>query len=235
MKLNVIAVLALAGLPVGLSHGALILTTSNEVGSGGASFTPSYQASSTDLINGKTASASSTASAFQSQGSTGLSALTDGLIPTLGAPGAATHPGLATANTGSSVTYSLGGATDITSVSLFGAWTDNLHDRSRFTLAYTTSATLFGASFVTIGSWQFDPVVGNGLQSATKATVTDNGGLPIGPRARFLRVTFPGQENAYGGYSEIDVVGTASAPIPEPTSLGLLGLGALALIGKRRR
>ena len=235
MKLNVFAVLALGGLPGGLSHGALILTTSNEIGTGGASFTPTYQASSTDVINGRTASASTTASAFQTAGSTGLSALTDGIIPTLGAPGAAANPGLATGTTGASVTYSLGGATDVTSVSVFGAWTDNTHDRSRFALAYTTSATLFGAAFVNLGSWQFNPVVGSGLQSATKATVSDDGGLPIGPRARFLRITFPGQENTYGGYSEIDVVGTASAPIPEPTSVGLFGLGVLALIAKRRR
>ncbi len=48
-----------------------------------------------------------------------------------------------------------------------------------------------------------------------------------------VQFSFPSTQNGYVGYRELDVLGTASTP--EPASLGLLGLGGLSFLARRRR
>jgi hypothetical protein len=220
---------------------AVTVTTDSQAApaAGGASFTPTYTPSSTDLINGLTPSASSGDFALELAG--GLPALTDGVYGTITQPGGApdrTHGAFATAgNTaGTTVTYTLNTAAsplgyDINSIVVYGGWNDNGRDQQLYQVLYSTTAN--PTNFINLASANFNPTVPADTQSATRTTIADPTAGRLATNVAALRFNFLNPENGYTGYAEIDVLG--SATVPEPAGLALLGLGATALLARRRR
>jgi hypothetical protein len=222
------------------SSAAPVVTTDSQAApaAGGASFTPTYAPSSTDLINGRTPSASNGDFALELAG--GLPVLTDGAYGTITQPGGApdrTHGAFATAgNTaGTSVTYALDTAAhplgyDLSSIVVYGGWNDSGRDQQLYQVLYSTTAN--PTNFVNLASADFNPNVPADTQSATRSTITDTTGrLATGVAA--LRFNFLSPENGYTGYAEIDVLG--SATVPEPAGCALLCIGAAALMARRVR
>ena len=188
--------------------------------------------STTDLINGLSPSAS--AGNFTVEESGGLPALTDGSFGVIdrGATTAARNIRFAVGGSGAgtSVTYTLPTPSNITSIEGIGGWQDNGRDQQAYSLEYSTAAA--PATFIPIGSVNFNPTGTAGNPVAVRVRFTDDAGNLASNVSNF-RVNFTqGVENTYTGYAEFDVFGT---PVPEPTALGLLAAGAVGLLARRRR
>jgi hypothetical protein len=244
MRLNNLVVCLLVSFTWALSSrssAAPVVTTDAQAApaAGGASFTPTYTPSSSDLINGLAPSASNGDFALELGG--GLPALTDGTYGTITQPGGApdrTHAAFATAgNTaGTSVTYTLNTAAnplgfDVNSIVVYGGWNDNGRDQQMYQVLYSTTAN--PTSFINLASANFNPTVPADTQSATRTTIADPTAGRLATGVAALRFDFLTPENGYTGYAEIDVLG--SATVPEPAGLALLGLGATALLARRSR
>ena len=78
------------------------------------------------------------------------------------------------------------------------------------------------------GTFNYSPATTEG--GSAQSTVTDNAGGFLASGVNFVR--FQARDNGNGVFRELDVNGS---PVPEPTSLGLLGAGALGLLARRRR
>jgi hypothetical protein len=220
---------------------ALQVITDFQVGSGGASFTPTYTPSSTDLINGQLPSSSAGDFTFELSG--GLPVLTNGTYGTITQPGGApdrTHGAFAVAGggsgTGTFVQYNLNTAAsplgyNLTAIDVFGGWNDNGRDQQAYTVQYSTVAN--PGVFINLQSVSFNPTVGADLQTANRATINDSLGGFIATGVAAIRVNFdPATENGYSGYAEIDVIGAA---VPEPATAGIIAVGAAAFLARRRR
>ena len=66
-----------------------------------------------------------------------------------------------------------------------------------------------------------------------KASLFNAGGAALATGVVGVRFNFANVQNGFVGYRELHVLG--SAVVPEPASMLLFGLGALALAGARRR
>jgi hypothetical protein len=134
------------------------------------------------------------------------------------------------------VTYALNlGASpqgyNLTGIDTYGGWNDQGRDQQLYTVAYSTVAD--PGTFIDITSVNFNPTAG-GDPSASQVSITDTTGT-LASNVGAVRFTFnqPAEpENGYTGYVELDVFGT---PVPEPTVLGVLAVGALGLLGRRRK
>ena len=224
---------------------AVSVTTNAEAAPapGGASFTPSYVVSSTDLINGRLPTAS--AGLFDLELGGGLPVLTDGAYGTITQPGGApdrSHAALATVGGGSGsgqfVTYTLDTAASplgfaIQRIDLYGGWNDSGRDQQFFALSYSTVNN--PGTFIPLATGNFNPAVPADTQSATRLTVTENALPNLASGVGAIRFDFagtPGPENGYVGYAELDVLGTAI--VPEPAG-AVMGAGAAGLLLARRR
>ena len=149
------------------SHGAVVVSTNNEVGPGGvgSTMTPSYIPSSVDLITGLVPSASGGDFAA-TEISGGIPVLNDGIFGTITEPGGApdrTHLifglGGGGGGTGTFVTYTLDTSVnslgyDINSIAVYGGWNDNGRDQQLYTAAYS----LVGSStFIDLPLVDFNP------------------------------------------------------------------------------
>jgi hypothetical protein len=84
--------------------------------------------------------------------------------------------------------------------------------------------------FTSLGTYTYDP----GNLNDGRITLTDNAG-PIATGVDAVRFSFLNTGQTFStGYSEVDVFGSAIAVVPEPASLGLLSLAALAFTRRRR-
>jgi len=206
------------------------------------SWTPSYIVSTSDLING-TMPASSVGN-FALEVGGGLPVLTNGAygtitrVPVAGTP--EPHPAFATAGnlngSGSSATYNLNLTAsplgyNISQIDVYGGWNDAGRDQQRYDVLYSTVAS--PATFIPLTSVDYQPANPTNVQSATLVRITDNAlpNLATGVAAILFDFS-PPVENGHTGYAEIDIIGT---PVPEPTTIGLLGLGCLGLLARRRR
>jgi hypothetical protein len=218
--------------PGAIASGAPSIATSGETGTG--PFTPSYSPSGTDLINGTSPSAQS--GNFSEEAAGGVAVLTDGTFGTISGGNPGNNTLFATAGTGEQVTYSLNLAASplgylITGINTYGGWNDSGRDQQLYTVAFSTVAN--PGVFVDYTSVNFNPAAA-GDPSATRVQITDTTGV-LANNVAAIRLTFdqPGApENGYTGYTEVDVFGRA---VPEPTALGLIGLGAAGLLARRRR
>jgi hypothetical protein len=240
LPIHVSCVAALSALILGsLAQASPVIDTNSQAAAAPntPSFTPTYTVSSTDLINGRTPSASNGDFALELAG--GLPVLTNGTFGTITEPGGAvdrTHGAFATAgNTaGTTVTYTLNTAasplgSNLNSIAVYGGWNDSGRDQQNYQVLYSTVQN--PTNFINLTTVNFNPTVPDNTQSASRTIITDTTGLlAIGVGA--LQFNFLNPENGYTGYAEIDVLG---APTPEPTGCTLLCVGAAALMARRRR
>jgi hypothetical protein len=218
--------------PAAMASGAPTIATNSETGVG--PFTPTYTPSGTDLINGTSPSAQT--GNFSEEASGGVAVLTNGTSGTISGGNPGVNTLFATAGTGEQVTYSLNLAASpqgylITGIDAYGGWNDSGRDQQLYTVAFSTVAN--PGVFVNYTSINFNPAAA-GDPSATRVQITDTMGV-LASNVAAIRFTFdqPGApENGYTGYTEVDVFGR---PVPEPTALGLIALGAAGLFARRRR
>lgn len=223
-----------------LGHAAVVITDF-QVGPGGpgSNFTPTYDVSETDLINGLTPAVAD--GDFSVELSGGIPVLTDGTYGTITEPGGAvdrTHPAFGVAGggsgTGTALVYNLAPSPfgyNISSVWVYGGWNDNGRDAQNYTFSYSVVGD---PAFTTVTTVSFNPTVGIDLQTANRSIVLDSNQPFLGVNVDAVRFDFPeGAENGYTGYAELDVIGTAA--IPEPDVAWLAMAGSLALVAHRRR
>ncbi len=220
-----------------------IVATDNQVGptspnnDAAVSWTPTYDPINTanDVLLNQSPSAQS--GNFTLESSSGVPILTDGLFGAINGLGNdATHFNWATvgnnAGSGSSLTYAFA-PTQLTRLVTYGGWNDNGRDQQDYAVSYSTDG---GATFLPLGSVDFNPSVANNTPSADRVTFTDDSGLLAGGALiDELQFNFAqgDVENGYVGLAEIAAYSPVA--VPEPASVMLLGLGAVGLIAATRR
>lgn len=116
---------------------------------------------------------------------------------------------------------------NIDQIDLYSNWGSGQgRDEIRVTIAFSlvTTPTLFDQVLVTNEAYN-PPNETQGKMSITDIDATGIAGV---------RFDWPsGQENNAVGYSELDVIGSAT-PVPEPSSTLLIGLASLALLRRRK-
>lgn len=244
MKTSITLLIAGTLLP-GVASAAVVVATGFQ-NNGTTNLAHTYVVSSTDLLNGLTASASTTypgdaaamppinPGSFTNEGSGGLPVLTNGLFaPITRSPDPNfDRSGFATGGPrgGTSVTYTLAMAASIASIDVYGGWQDGGRDHQSYTVLYA----LAGAPtiFIPLETVNFNPTVTvGGTPVATKTTISEDTTGILAANVIALRFDFTNTtQNNYSGYSEIDVFA-----VPEPSSVLLGGLGLLGLVIRRRR
>lgn len=180
-----------------------------------------------DLLQTNLASVTSTGD-FAKEGAGGVPILNNGAF-SIGGGNPADNSQLATGENGASVTFTLDTSVnalgyDVTSIEGYGGWNDGGRDRQLYSVYYS----LVGSpDFIFLGTVDDQPAAANEPSAIQAIFTTALTGVDA-VRFDFLA----GQENGYAGYGEFDVVG--SPAVPEPASLGLLALGALMLVRRRR-
>lgn len=164
-------------------------------------------------------------------GEAGLTELTDGLHG-----GAFT--GWTTVTVGASVTYDLGVGTgfgwDLDTVRSISAFGVASLANQEFTFEYETVS---GGGFSTLGT--FGPVDTSaatvpGTYYSTQITLT-NSTEPLASGVRYVRFTARPTTDSNPAFRELDVIGTPTVGVPEPSSAALVGLGCLSLAFRRRK
>lgn len=151
----------------------------------------------------------------------GISGVTGGNKSTYATVGANTGP-----TAGTVVVYDLAASSDIEEIALFFGWSNNSRNGAlATTISYATAIYSTSPTYTTLAS---TVTIGDGNNSFNKVAVTSTSGT-LASNVRSVRFDFTG--GGFNGLSEIDVV----AVVPEPASLGLLGLGGLALMRRRRQ
>jgi len=214
----------------GAAQAAVVIATDSQT-NGTNSLPHTYVVSSTDLINGLAPSAQ--AGTFTQEGTGGTPVLTNGAFPspiTRDGGGPFQFGAFATGGNGggTSVTYTLGSASNITGIDVYGGWQDGGRDQQSYSVLYSTA--IAPATFIPLTTVNFNPG-GTAFPQVTRVSITDNAGN-LASNVAALRFDFNATENGYSGYAEIDVLGTA---VPEPGALGLLGLATIGLAARRRR
>lgn len=170
------------------------------------------------------------------ESSRGVEALTDDSITTVyggGGDEAVVHHAYATLALEDFVTYSLGGAYNISEVIVYGGWNDTGRDHTHFRFGVSTDG---GATFTDIIFAPEHNAAGTHGPTTNRVAFTDDTNPFLATGVTDVRFTWGNGtqtflENGYTGAVEFDVLGV----IPEPASVALLGLGGLAMIGRRRR
>ncbi|MBX3433666.1 MAG: PEP-CTERM sorting domain-containing protein [Pirellulales bacterium] len=244
-RMSVSPLLAMIVAGLASTAGAVVITTveTDIAPSGGSGpytpiFTNSAPFNSTgpsaiDILNGKTPIASS--GNFALELSTGLSALTNGSVTTSYGDGTASsvHTAYATAGNGSgsgtTVTYSLGGAFNLTSIVIYGGWNDGGRDQQHYDVLVSSDG---GANFTTLGSIDVNPGIQNTHTTpiSTRVAFTDDVAVNVATSVTTLRINFLGVENGYTGYTEIDVFGTALTVPGDADRNGIVDMNDFILI-----
>jgi len=240
--LSVFAIMGMAS----AASAALTVNSDFQTGPGAsATFTPTYTVDGPDLLAGLTPTAST--GDFTTETTAGTRVLTDGSFGTLpiytGAASTKTNVAATGPGAGRSVTYTLASPSTITEIEVLGGWSDNGRDAqnygvsiatggsSTFTPLNLSGATVSsGTASVTGNNVAYNPAAPGGVQVANRTTITDSLGAALATNVTAIRFNFGAVENNYTGTAELAVVG-----IPEPTAFGLLGVGGLGLLARRRR
>ncbi len=159
----------------------VIITTTNQVGSGTGPFTPSWTAvTNGSLIAGRSPSSMSGNFSMEPYlGSRNVNSLTGGgnlAIAAGGSPKTTSTNYVTCGNgngAGSSVTYTLTGSAigyDLTNIVVYGGWGDNGRDQQAYTVYYSTVAAPM--NFILLSRINFNPSIASGLQSATRVAMT---------------------------------------------------------------
>jgi len=156
------------------------------------------------------------------------SAFTDGLFGRVAIDGAA-KPGMTIIHNGVSITYMLASSAlgfNIAKIDTFTGWRDPGHFQQDYSIsfAYKTAPSQF-LNAINVAARP------TGVNDA-KVSLFNVGGAALATGVVGVRFNFANVQNGFVGYRELDVLG--SAVVPEPASMLLFGLGALALVGTRR-
>ena len=206
-----------------VTQAAIIVSSSSNNGTD-TNFTP-YTVSTTDLINGATAIAST--GNFAVSFTIGLPVLTDGTFTIADDPegrGAFADGG---AGVGESVTYSLGGnplGYNVSSIDVYGGWTGEGRQTQGYHVLYSTAAN--PSTYLPLAERSaFGP--GGAGKIGIKTTISEDSLPFLATAVANLRFDFDvAVPNGWSGYAEIDVFG---APVPEPGSAGSLLIGGMVL------
>lgn len=157
------------------------------------------------------------------------SALTDGEFGKVAIDQGA-NPGMTIIHNGVSITYTLAPSVlgyNISQINTFTGW----RDAGRFQQDYSVSFayTTAPAQYLNAINVAAHPAGANDA----KVSLFNANGSALAKGVAGVRFTFNNVQNGYVGYRELDVLG--SAAVPEPGSMLLFGLGAVALVGVRRR
>jgi len=130
--------------------------------------------------------------------------------------GNASHPDTCAIYNGAVATYTFNTTAGyrVTNINIYSSWSDEGRDAMNVTVAYSTVAAPDTYTDIATASADY------GLCNAGYIT-TDLTGV------KSIRFSFGDQENGYAGYNELDVIG---APVPEPSTMLLALLGAIALL-----
>ena len=216
------------------AQAAVMVTTETDLAPSGpvhlTAYTPTFTAggpSGSDLLEGL--SASSFSGNFESDGSAGLSALTNGSVQTYyhqhpnDPDYPTTHSAYASAGSGHEAVYDLGATVDLAEIVIYGGWTDGGRDQQNVDVLWSADNLSFTSLGATLG------VNGSSGLISHRNSITDDGGT-LASGVRYIKLDFGAVENGWTGYAEIDAFA-----VPEPTTTALLGLGGLALILRRRK
>jgi|GEM_PF-3788969 len=249
-----VAAVACLGIP-GPAEGAVVVNHFKNVAPGGGAVHDPHDpsssgapdllsASSSDLAQGLTATVTYTggSGSTMEEESAGESVWTNGSLATVYAEGGAggnavDHAAYGTLNAtvgGSDidafVTFDLGASFNLSQIDVFLGWNDSGRDDSSFLVFVSTDNVAFSqiASYDKGG----DDTGAITTPVTNLHRVVDDGGGDIAGGVRYVQLQFTDADNGYAGMVEVDVFGS---PVPEPASVAFLGLGGLALLGRRRR
>jgi hypothetical protein len=230
-KCGLILGAVLSGLCASTSHAALIGTQfdSTTAFSGPGEIAPATD----DLLTGLIESGSIFASQENLNTDTTAASLTNGAFGPAGlvaAPGP--NPEVAIIGNNQTLTYTLGSGPNGTGYTIsefraYSGWQDSGRARQDFSLAFSTVAD--PTTFLPLGTFH-----GVATTQDELTVVKDDLGATIPGVFAIQFITGTDVQNTYVGYREFDLIGTAT-PAPEPATLGLFSVGALAALARRRR
>ncbi len=112
----------------------------------------------------------------------------------------------------------------------FGHWGTGRDTITDFDIEYQTVGSSTWTTIVNGGSVDVEDTSGSTTVNWGVVNVVDNSGAALATGVASIRITINSAENNWVTANEVDIIA-----IPEPSSLLLLGLGGLCMLGHRRR
>ena len=213
--------LTVSSVPAAVNN--VITSLAAQTGTGSGTFTPTWTVvTNNSLIAGQSPSSTSGSFTLEVPGRN-VGSLTDGgngsITQISATSGYTTSINYVTCGNsggaGATVIYTLTGSASgfsLTNLTVYGGWADGGRDQQAYTVYYSTVAA--PATFISLGSVNYNPANAANAQSATRATLTAaSGALATNVAAVKFDFTNPTSENGYCGYTEILLAGV---PTPQP-------------------
>ena len=197
------------------------MTPLNQQGS--LPFTPSWTPAPASLIAGLSPSSASGNFSLDVTGRNVASLTSGGSLTISQLPGNNTSTNYLTCGNGggagSLLVYTLPTSPNgynLTNITVYGGWKDSGRDQQAYTVYYSTAGN--PASFILLGSVNYNPSVPSGTASATQVILSDSAGGVIASNVAVVKFDFsaPASENGYCGYAAITIQGNQASPPTGP-------------------